>query len=105
MKIYRTISQINNLEQKLFWVLLAGIAFLATTYVCLINSTIMNVVARKQAYESINNINAELAVLEGRYVAVANGVTLDKAYELGFIDAEDSSSFAYVGGQGVVSMR
>ena len=105
MKIYRAISQINNLEQKLFWVLLAGVAFLATVYVCLINNTIVNVVARKQAYEAINNINAELAVLEGKYVAAANSVTLDKAYALGFVDAEGSSSFAYVGGQGVVSMR
>lgn len=105
MKIYRAVSQINNLEQKLFWVLLAGIAFLATVYVCLINNTIVNVVARKQAYESINNLNAELAVLEGRYVAATNGVTMAKAYDLGFIDAESSSSFAYVGGQAVVSMR
>lgn len=105
MKIYRAISQINNLEQKLFWLMVASIAFLATVYVCLINNTIVNVVVRKQSVESINNINAEIAVLEGRYVALTNGLTLEKAYSLGFVDAEENTSFAYVGGQGVVSMR
>ena len=105
MKIYRTISQINNLDVKLFWLFVATAAFLATAYVCLINNTIMNVVARKQAYESINTLNAELAVLEGRYVAAANSLTLAKAHELGFVDADKNSSFAYVGGQDVVSMR
>jgi hypothetical protein len=105
MKVYRAISQINNLEQKLFWVMLTGIAFLVVVYVSLINNTIMNVVARKQAYASINNINAELAVLEGKYVATVNDLTLNKAYDLGFVDALDQASFANVGGQSAVSMR
>lgn len=105
MKIYRAISQINNVEQKLFWMLLATVAFLAVSYVYLINNTILNVVARKEAYETINNLDAEIAVLEGKYVAMTNSLTLEKAHSLGLVDVGMRASFAYVGGQGAVSMR
>ena len=54
---------INNIEQRLIFILGALLLLLAFAYVYLVNSSIFNVVARKEAEEMISVTETEITGL------------------------------------------
>lgn len=50
-------------------------------------TTIFNMVQYRAASAETSRITAELGDLEAQYLALGNTLTLDRAHELGFVDA------------------
>ena len=87
---------INNIEQRLIFILGALLLLLAFAYVYLVNSSIFNVVARKEAEEMISVTETEITGLAAKYMTLSEGINLDLAYEKGFVDAPERGVFAVV---------
>ncbi len=84
-----------TLERRLFWTLLTMLALLVSSYVYLIQQSVMHVVERRVAMDESAVIGGKIAGLEGQYLAAIGSVTREKAYELGFVDSAEKTSFAY----------
>ncbi|MBX4198206.1 hypothetical protein KW782_02615 [Candidatus Parcubacteria bacterium] len=55
-------------------------------YAYLINRTIMNVVAREKTEQKIAVLSSVIGELEFKHMASKNRITLELAYEKGFLD-------------------
>lgn len=91
MYTYKT----QALESKLFWALSLVLFFLSGSYVYLIQESIVNVVERRTALSESAALEGEIASLEGAYLKKIGYVTLERAYEIGFVDVSGNTTFAY----------
>lgn len=85
-----------NIEQKIILLLILLLVGQALMYVYLVNSSIFNVVARKEHEEMISLTETEITGLVSEYMALSEKITLELAYERGFVDAPASGVFAKV---------
>ena len=87
------VNIINNqdLEKRLFIILASTVAFSIALYIYFIASITFNIVARKGLEANAHALSSTVADLEGQYLALSNGITLDKAQTLGFIEPKTMS--------------
>ncbi|HBB65391.1 MAG TPA: hypothetical protein DCZ84_02020 [Candidatus Vogelbacteria bacterium] len=84
-----------TLEGRLFWTLITILTLMVSSYVYLIQQSVMHVVAQRVAAEESASIEGTIADLEGSYFATMGTITLERARELGFIDSAEETSFAH----------
>jgi len=73
-----------NFEQKIFWVLAAGIICTLAFYLYIVRSTIVNVVDRKTAEMEIRQSESKIAELEAELTLLGKGVDVNLAKEQGY---------------------
>lgn len=69
------------------YVLLAGIALLLcfiVMYVALVFKTVSFTANRQHAHKDMGEITVKLGELESKYISLKNGITSERALELGF---------------------
>lgn len=77
-------------DNRVVFVAIATIFFmLCSMYVTLIHQTIRNVAARQLLETEMSMLNTKIGELEFRSISMKNDVTIDRAYALGFNDADD----------------
>lgn len=77
-----------------FYILAIILVVLSALYMFLMNRTVMNVVERENIERQIADKSSSLAEIEFSYISSKNTVTLEKAHEIGFIDAVPSTYIA-----------
>lgn len=77
-----------------FYLLAIVVIALASLYVYFMNKTVMNVVERENIEKKIAEQASDIAEIEFAYIAAKNTVTLERAHEIGFVDAIPSSYVA-----------
>lgn len=81
------IDSSNKRNIFFFLVFFAILSF--SLYMFLLGSTIFDLVARKNTELSIREVSSSISSLELEVLGYNNKVTLDKAYELGFVNNTD----------------
>ncbi len=76
---------------KIFFLLLAAIVILVSTYITLIHSTIVNVVEREKIVNEIREKSTAVSELESSYFAMKSKINIELARSKGFQDSEVSS--------------
>jgi len=74
---------------KLFWLLLIFLIFIAGSYLYLVNDLIFKAAERENLHRLSDRLTLEISALENQYLTLAETVTLERAYALGF---EESSA-------------
>ncbi|MEK7650535.1 MAG: hypothetical protein AAB364_01535 [Patescibacteria group bacterium] len=102
-----TAGNINKIyqQERLFKQLASGVVALFVLYICLVNSVVFNLVGRQRALDDLATRQSAVVSLETEYLALSGGVTLDRAYALGFHDAAGSVIFARPLAGGVVALN
>lgn len=85
--------------------LLAAFVGMFVSYSFLIGSTVISINERKNLYSDIRAKQAELSELEIKYFTVAQGIDLNKARELGFIDTTTTFAYTNPGATDAVAVR
>jgi hypothetical protein len=87
----KTTWQRKIFNKKVLWSLVVLIFASSAAYGLLINQIIWNVVARQKAETNISNMSSQVSSLETSYMTLTDGITIDKAYALGFKDIPNNS--------------
>jgi|GEM_PF-1933716 len=95
-------AQYNNIQigsrrisvRTISTVVLSSIVFIALLYVYLLASTTMNVTMRKTMLAQSREVQSQIADLEADYMVERAQLTLQKAEEYGFSEAE-KQTFVY----------
>lgn len=86
MDSYLTKYNIEDI-QKYSTIVLAIFAVLLTfSYIYLVNSSVLNTVAREQNNKEISQMVIKISTLENSYMAKKSDLNIDMAYTLGFKD-------------------
>jgi hypothetical protein len=85
--------------------LLAAFIGMFVAYSFLIGSTVISINERKNLYSDIRTKQAQLSELEIKYFTVAQGIDLNKAKELGFIDTPTTFAYTNAGAKDAVAIR
>ena len=86
-----------------FWTLI-GLIFLGSVlYVTFVNVAVFNVADRLDFDDAIASLEAETSHLEFEYIALAQSIDIERAYELGFTET-DSPHYVVRGGSGAVAL-
>ncbi len=89
---------VEKINSKMLFILLSAILVLIfASYAYLINKTIMNVVARESTERRIASLSTTIGELEFKHMTSKSQITLDLAYQKGFLDALPSQFLAYNG--------
>ncbi|OHA80209.1 MAG: hypothetical protein A2747_01140 [Candidatus Yonathbacteria bacterium RIFCSPHIGHO2_01_FULL_44_41] len=75
---------LNNIERKIFWALLALLGIVSAFYLYSVLSLTLAVVDRNDMNRRAHEIANSAGILEAEYLAQANSVTLAYAQNLGF---------------------
>ena len=84
---------LNNLEQKIVWLCLAGILLLSFFYIYFINSSIIDVAAKERSDELISITETEISGLVSDYIFLSKTVDLEGAKRLGLTDVSAKTVF------------
>lgn len=74
----------NNLERRLFYVLITLLLLSAISYMYFVAQTTFNIIERKNAQHEISILGSHIGELELEYLSLNNQIDLDFAYKLGF---------------------
>jgi len=74
----------NDLEKKIFHVLLISFGFLSLCYLFIVGSMISNIIERKTLEVSAHNISNELSELETSYFSMSKEVDMTLSTSMGF---------------------
>jgi len=89
------IATLGNIEKRLFNMFLVVAVLLLGSYLYLVNESVFNIVARKQAEEKIGQLGTSVAILEAEYLALAGQeITPSFARSLGFRDVSAEQAYA-----------
>ena len=75
--------------QKAFGVVVALLVLTIASYFIGIGLTIKNVLKRQYAEKAMEEISPKVSELEFSYLTLKASVDIDKAHELGFVDASE----------------
>ena len=81
---YQTLTTINT-DKKIIAFLLVLIVVSAVFYVYFINTSIFNVIARKEAEEMITITETEISSLVSEYMRLSQAINLELATEMSFV--------------------
>ncbi len=94
--IRKTIA--DNVSTKvLFFSLTALLLLVFVSYAYFLNKTIMNVVSREKTEHQIATLSTNIGELEFKHIELKNSITLELAYQKGFLDAVPSQFIARAG--------
>lgn len=96
----KTIS-LYDFQEKIFWFLLVCIGAVSVFYMYIVGNTIINVVDRRTAEATIKDISSDVSALESRSIALAQGINLSVAENMGF---RDIAKIDYVSRGGALTM-
>jgi len=88
-QIKNQIQNVSRLEQKIFFVLLALLVVLFTAYGFFVKNTVHNIVLRESLGKERAVLVSNIADLNTKYITLKNGVTVEVAYQHGFINASE----------------
>jgi ABC-type Na+ efflux pump permease subunit len=97
----RSIS-FEDVREKLFWFLSVGVVVLFVLYVYIVSKTILNVVDRKTAEQSIKDVNSSISELESQYISLGQDINLAYAESQGF---KEIAKIDYVSRAQTLTMR
>lgn len=80
----KELIQCDTFEKRLMTALVVAVVVFGGLYVYLINETVRNVVARREAERSAAALTGVVGDLELAYLELQNGITRERARELGF---------------------
>ena len=83
------ISKTEEIQKKLFLVLLGLVLVVFSFYLYFLNATISEAVAKKMAINEMRELGAEYQQLEEEYFALINEFDLDYARELGLVEQKN----------------
>ncbi len=101
----RTSSQTNTLRMgngRAFYFLATLVALAFAAYLFLIGQTVFKLVAEKNITAENRGLSAEISQLELAALSLNDTISIEKAYELGFVDATDTQ---YVASRGELTLR
>ncbi len=79
-------------------IIIAGLIALSVVlsifYVYMVNSSIFNVIARKEAEEMITVTETEISGLVSEYMRLSQAINIDMAYEMSFIEIPEGAIVA-----------
>ncbi len=87
------VLKIESWRQRIFWLLLLALFGLLAIYIYFVNGLIFGVASRTALIREQASLDLEISQLEGRYLALADTVTIKLAHDLGFEEAGINSSF------------
>lgn len=90
------IMRIERLSQLIFISLAILTVFLAATYIFLVNKTVLNAVEKEKIEHQIASLNSDLSEKEFNYINSKGEVTIELARNMGFVSAEDRTTFVTV---------
>ena len=76
----------NNINHRLFNVVLSSFGFLALFYVLILGGMVYNIVERRSLDSEARALSNEVADLELSYLSMSNKIDLNYAYTSGFKD-------------------
>lgn len=76
-------------EKLIVWALFCIIVFSLVSYMFFINMAVLNTVTLEETENSFATRNAEVSELEFSYISLKNSITLQYAYEKGFVEAKE----------------
>lgn len=89
--ISQTIKYDNSRQRHLAIGLLLLVGALIACYIYLVNSTIFKAVSRQNDLDKLAALESKVVDLEGAYLELSSGITLERAYSLGFNNAESQT--------------
>ncbi|HYC82934.1 MAG TPA: hypothetical protein VEB60_00085 [Candidatus Paceibacterota bacterium] len=87
-KTYR----LDVIEEKAVWASFAMIVLLVISYLYLVNSSVFNIMARREAEEKISSLGTQVALLESQYIELSSRIDMDLARQFGFREIEDTET-------------
>ena len=78
--------QYINIQKYLSIILIFLIVLSLCSYIYIINSTILNTVARQQDNREAARISSQISKLEYTYISLRGGINIDLAKSMGFED-------------------
>ena len=92
-------------ERHAFSILSIALAVLVGAYLFFVASSIFNVMARSDAMAEIRDIEGSIGGLEQEYLALSEGVSPQRAAELGLAPVADTAYVYRPGNTAVASMK
>ncbi|MEK7505268.1 MAG: hypothetical protein AAB589_03230 [Patescibacteria group bacterium] len=80
--------------KKLKFILITTNILASLGYLFLLNQVVLNLANRDKFDHQSSNLATEVAELETKYADLAGKLTLDHAYQLGFVDTAGQTLFA-----------
>ncbi len=74
------------------WGFCGVIILLIVSYLYLINSSVFNIMERREAEEKIGTLGTEVALLESKYIELSSDIDMDLAQQLGFREIDDTEA-------------
>ena len=98
------LQQFEEYDRRLFWctIFIALCGLLAYAY--FVGTSVVAVVARKEAEIKIGRMTATVAALESQYATLDQGVDLEKAHTLGFFDVPTARYVSRIPNQNPLSL-
>ncbi len=84
-----TQQTIINRERKYLIVGCGALLFLFVTYMYVVSSTVLQVVAREQIADQIVALESEIGQLESSYMTAQHEISKDIAFQNGFVPADN----------------
>lgn len=78
----------NDIERRVFNILMVSFGLLAVLYVVFLGNMIFNIVERKTVEASARNLANEVSELELTYLSMSNKLDLNYSQSLGFSEAK-----------------
>ena len=82
-KQYSILAVEHPLEKRLFTIFFAALAILFLAYLYFVASSVMNIVARKEADARASNLQGSIGTLEQKYFELTQALTPESAGSLG----------------------
>lgn len=83
------VTQLNTIEKKAFWGLCLVSVSLLFFYGYFVNSTVLNIVERRNIQNELEVLSSTFSTLESKYLALAAKIDIEFAYILGFTEAQN----------------
>ncbi len=99
------ISQFEEHDRRIFWVLAAVFAVVLAAYVYFLGISVYAVIARKQAEQETSLMNAKISQLESQYVALDKVIDLALAKQQGFSEVATPQYISQAAPQKTLTLR
>ena len=84
------ILNIDNLERKVFFALLAFLLLFSSLYIHWVRKTVLHVVERDRIYTEMSSLTSRVGDLESKYISLTSGITLELAVANGFKETTET---------------
>jgi len=85
----KVFQQLDTIEKRIFWGLCATILVLLFMYGYFVNTTVLNIVERKNLEEGLESLRSTFSSLESEYLALTGKIDTEFAKSLGFNETKN----------------